>query len=109
MRADVHRWQSPSVNDRGESSNRGEGSLLGSQSRFEHGQEISEPRQSLAFSASTVDDAEDWEIKSSELQLCHHPDGRPIELGSGAFGKVNVLVVQANNNPKSLPSLGTCL
>ena len=50
--------------------------------------EISEPRQSRAMTASTVDDAEDWEIKPADLQICRLPDGRPFELGSGAFGKV---------------------
>ena len=30
----------------------------------------------------------DWEINSSEIQLCKRPNGADWELGSGSFGKV---------------------
>lgn len=55
----------------------------------EPGLEVGSRRQSRAFTASTVEDVDDWEISSAELQICRHPDGRPIELGSGAFGKAS--------------------
>ena len=50
--------------------------------------ETSETPQSLSATVSSAEDAGDWEIRISDLQICQHPDGRPIELGSGAFGKV---------------------
>ena len=31
---------------------------------------------------------EDWQIQPHDLQICRHPDGRYVELGTGAFGKV---------------------
>lgn len=56
----------------------------------DQGLEVASRRQSRAFTASTVEDVDDWEISSAELQICRHPDGRPIELGSGAFGKAGL-------------------
>lgn len=36
-----------------------------------------------------------WEIRPSDLQICRGPDGKYVELGSGAFGKVNTLAEPA--------------
>ena len=55
----------------------------------EQGLEVGSRRQSRAGTVSTVEDVDDWEISSAELQICRHPDGRPVELGSGAFGKAS--------------------
>lgn len=30
----------------------------------------------------------DWELRPEDIQICSHPDGRPWELGTGAFGQV---------------------
>ena len=32
---------------------------------------------------------EDWQIQPYDLQICRHPNGRYVELGTGAFGKVS--------------------
>lgn len=58
------------------------------------GRALSDPRQSQALTGSTVDEVDDWEIKSSDLRICRSPDGRPVELGSGAFGKVTLINTQ---------------
>lgn len=57
---------------------------------MQQGSDGSEPPQSLCATHSSVEDAVEWEIRQSDLQICHHPDGRRIELGSGAFGKVTI-------------------
>ncbi len=57
----------------------------------DRGLEVESRRQSRAFTVSTVEDVDDWEISSTELQICRHTDGRPIELGSGAFGKASTI------------------
>ena len=84
MRRDIHH-SDPNLQD--ESATNPQSSVQSSGG--EQGLEVGSRRQSRACTVSTVEDVDDWEISSAELQICRHDDGRPIELGSGAFGKAS--------------------